>query len=231
MMEKRTMSFSAAFFSPIRAALLFVVIFQRISGSFREELDSRSLESIISSDTAATLTAHVLTDYAKNNVTVCNDGSPGVYYFAPAIDEDFKSVWLIYLPGGGQCFDKASCADRWAKKRNHMTSTSSPSTILRTGLLDASPSKSVLWGANKAALLYCSSDGYMGDATASNYTWGWHFKGQRLVAAMVNELILKHGLDSSATIIFAGGSAVGDLVIVIIHLFASHCTVCACDAT
>ena len=156
------------------------------------------------------LVANWLTSYIDKNRSVCNDGSPGLYYYAPAIDPVFTDVFLVYLPGGGQCYDSSSCKERWKSKRYHMSSTEAPKSISKTGLLDSSPSKSVLWGANKASLLYCSSDGYMGNAEASDATWGWHFRGQNLVFAMVDDLIKRHNMTNSSTIILAGGSAVGD---------------------
>ncbi len=77
----------------------------------------------------------------------------------------------------------------------------------KTGLLDNDPDKSPLWGANKVMLGYCSSDGYMGDAPASEDTWGWHFRGQRLVIAMIKVLLAQHGLSAASRIVLAGGSA------------------------
>jgi len=54
--------------------------------------------------------------------------------------------------------------------------------------MDNDKANSPLYGANKVALLYCSSDGYMGDAGASSDTWNFHFRGQALIRAMISEL-------------------------------------------
>jgi hypothetical protein len=32
---------------------------------------------------------------------VCNDGTPGGYYFSPFTDPAFENIWVIFLPGGG----------------------------------------------------------------------------------------------------------------------------------
>ncbi len=80
-------------------------------------------------------------------------------------------------------------------------------TISVTGFLDSSSDKTPLYGANKAYLGYCSSDGYMGDVEASETTWGYHFRGQTLVRAMVRALINAHQLNSASAIVFAGSSA------------------------
>lgn len=43
---------------------------------------------------------------------VCNDGTPAQYFFLPASSGKADET-LIYLSGGGQCSDKASCAARF----------------------------------------------------------------------------------------------------------------------
>ena len=169
-----------------------------------------------SDDTSALLESFSLSEYAVDGYAVCNDGSSGIYYFSSAKDESLKNVYLIYLPGDGQCYDEESCRHRWNTQRNMMSSIGWPVTTYRTGLLDKSKEKNVLWGANKAMLLYCSSDNYMGNAPASNETKGWNFLGQNLVFAMVHKLIKKHKMSSSSTIIFAGGAAVSIIVYLVI---------------
>ena len=47
-------------------------------------------------------------------LAVCNDGTPGSYYFAPHLDEGLhEDSFVIVLPGGAQCFDEESCRKRW----------------------------------------------------------------------------------------------------------------------
>ena len=58
----------------------------------------------------------------------------------------------------------------------------------------------------------------MGDAGNSSETWGWHFRGQQLVFGLIRQLIAKHGLSSTSTIIFSGGSAGARGVMVLIDL-------------
>lgn len=126
------------------------------------------------SDTASKMTLNWLDNYPT---AVCNDGSKGGYYFSPASDPSGRNIFVIHLPGGGQCYSLESCADRTKKLGcNHMSSSCFTPHAYSTGLLDSSPEKSPLWNANKAMLGYCSSDAFMGDVPASNYTWGYHFK-------------------------------------------------------
>ena len=135
---------------------------------------------------------------------VCNDGTRGGYYFAKAIDPSQEHVFVVHLPGGGQCYDQVSCDERAVSYKSFNFTTP---TLSVTGYLDASPDRTPLWGANKAYLVYCSSDGYMGDAPASTATWGYHFRGQRLVRSLFQALALNHGFNQSKTVYLTGSSA------------------------
>jgi len=108
-------------------------------------------------------------------------------------------VYIIFLPGGAQCYDQASC-----NSRSIQLSSSSqwPSSITVDGILSDK-----LFVSSKAYLGYCSSDGYMGNVGASPATWGLHFRGQALINAMIKRLRTSHGLEEADLIIFAGVSA------------------------
>jgi len=41
---------------------------------------------------------------------------------------------------------------------------------------------------------YCSSDAWVGNIGASNFTWGWAFRGQRILAAAIHSLVQAQGL-------------------------------------
>lgn len=73
---------------------------------------------------------------------------------------------MIYLPGGGQCYDQDSCDTRFisSKSSRYAPTTKDPNDV---SILSTSPENTIFWGANKAYLLYCSSDGYMGNIGAS----------------------------------------------------------------
>jgi hypothetical protein len=53
------------------------------------------------------------------------------------------------------------------------------------GIFDLDGSLNPLSGAHKAYVAYCTSDAFMGDRPASNETGGWHFRGQRVVQAVM----------------------------------------------
>ena len=66
------------------------------------------------------------------------------------------------------------------------------------------------WGnANRAYLKYCSSDLWSGDADASDDTFGWQFRGSRIVRAALSDLAKTHGLGRTpgARLLFGGCSA------------------------
>ena len=149
---------------------------------------------------------------------LCNDGTKGGYYYAPSTVADAADTYVIHLPGGGQCYDEESCQARWEVKRSSMSSSQLTPTKAKKGFMDSALRKTPFYGAHKAMLGYCSSDGYMGDVGASAATWGWHFRGQRLVFGFVKRLVEAHGLSSSSTIVFSGGSAGARGVMVLIDL-------------
>jgi hypothetical protein len=80
-------------------------------------------------------------------------------------------------------------------------------TLSKEGIFDSDPLKSSLWGATKVFLPYCSSDGWVGDAPASEKTWGYHFRGQRIIRSALNDLITKNIVHSASKMVFGGGSA------------------------
>ena len=160
-------------------------------------------------------------DDIENQNAVCNDGSKGAYYFSPASLAEAKDTFVIHLPGGGQCYDEDSCNERWKFKPTSMSSTNFLPVRYKKGFMDSSMKKTPFWSANKVMLGYCSSDGYMGDVGASKNSWGWHFRGQELVFAMIRDLILNHGLSSSSTIVFSGGSAGARGVMVLIDVLVA----------
>lgn len=160
-------------------------------------------------------------DIEENQDAVCNDGTKGGYYFSPASLVEANDTFIIHLPGGGQCYDEDSCNERWKFKPSSMSSTNFPASKFKKGFMDNSMKKTPFWSANKVMLGYCSSDGYMGDTAASPNTWGWHFRGQQLVFAMIRDLIANHKLSSTSTIVFSGGSAGARGVMVLIDILVA----------
>lgn len=146
---------------------------------------------------------------------VCNDASAAAYYFK---DNSNPKLWLVYLAGGGWCYDLTSCAARYsgAGYPRHNCANSSltapcfmsnkdfPESCGKTGVFDVRPSKSPLHVANKVYVPYCSSDGWMGDGSFHH----WDFRGARIARAVIRDLQNK-GLNKGSTLVFGGGSAGG----------------------
>lgn len=70
-----------------------------------------------SSSRSPTLYRQALKDADKKDA-VCNDGTAPLYYINLNPD---STEWLFYLQGGGDCYNKASCADRAAIASDLMT--------------------------------------------------------------------------------------------------------------
>lgn len=60
----------------------------------------------------------------KNTSVTCNDGTTAGYYIRQAANGSKK--WLIYLEGGGHCFSRESCHQRWIRVRPLMSSAHWP---------------------------------------------------------------------------------------------------------
>ena len=60
----------------------------------------------------------------KNTSVTCNDGTTAGYYIRHAANGSKK--WLIYLEGGGHCFSRESCYQRWIAGRTLMSSAHWP---------------------------------------------------------------------------------------------------------
>ena len=155
----------------------------------------------------ATLQLHTLQLYTLAGAdaeAVCNDGSPGAYYFAPG--DGNSNDWIIYLEGGMWCWNKASCQSRFTETGFEMSSSKWAQTQDVGGIFSTEPSNP--WsGAQKVYIGYCSSDAWVGDAPASPETYNFAFRGQRIISATLADLAARHGLDGSASVLFGGCSA------------------------
>mmetsp|Transcript_32389 Transcript_32389/g.85087 ORF Transcript_32389/g.85087 Transcript_32389/m.85087 type:complete len:418 (-) Transcript_32389:112-1365(-) len=172
------------------------------------------------SETYDTLSIQWLGDV--DELAVCNDGTEGAYYMKKSTTG--SKTWLVYLGGGGMCYDAESCAARYdgTEYPEHDCATSDSSapcfmsskdyadTCGKTGIFDADPAKSPLSDANKVYLPYCTSDFHVGDIGVSDeVSPTFQFRGQRMVKAMINDLTASQGLTDGATLLFSGGSAGG----------------------
>lgn len=126
------------------------------------------------------------------------------YYFKSATDPSQADVWLIDLQSGGQCYSKETCDDRDPSMKS---SNSYGQTISKGGIFDDEKEKSPFFGSNKVFIPYCSSDGWIGDAPASEETWGYEFRGQRIIRATLMDLWRSDRMGPTSQVMFSGQSA------------------------
>ena len=140
-------------------------------------------------------------------LTACALVNPGYYYRRP-LDAAHANDYLVFLEGGYWCYDQRTCAERWNSSRALMSSKGWHTVIGADGLFDP---RSPVYRGHLAFLRYCTSDGHMGDRSASPDTFGWHFRGRRVVAAVFASLQAHAnlGLAGVAQRVFLGGASAG----------------------
>ena len=89
-----------------------------------------------------------------------------------------------------------------------MSSTQWAPTMAQAGIF-ATDGTSPWGNANRIFLKYCSSDFWSGDVGASPATYNYNFRGSRIVAATITDLLTTQGMGSTpgAQLLFSGCSA------------------------
>lgn len=124
------------------------------------------------------------------------------YYIRRGTNNDH---WVVYLEGGGYCWDTASCGARWRRRPALMSSSRWPRKRRAPALLSSDPEANPLWHASNHVLLpYCTSDMWAGTRTTQNNTFS--FAGRLIVRTVLSEL-LHAGL--SGRLLLVGSSAGG----------------------
>jgi hypothetical protein len=146
---------------------------------------------------------------ASARSAVCNDGTTPSYYVRRGVGCGARR-WVIHLQGGGACY-QPGCLGRDVK---WMSSNDDPPTLTQVGILSTQSSENPdFFTANHVYLSYCSSDAYSGDRAASAETGGIHFRGSRIVTAVLEDLAnpeVTPGLNlAQATEILLTGSSAG----------------------
>ena len=170
--------------------------------------------------TAAPLT--IYTNPAATPHAVCNDGSPAVFLFRKGFGAA-SSRWVIYLDGGGECYDQTSCSQRQAGSEDLISSvpfsSGSETFTPLAGILAPDPAQNPdFYDANLVQISYCSSDLWMGEKDgnktmtsaqirASGNVANWYFDGHGVVQAVIQMLQQSYGLNNATDVLFAGGSA------------------------
>jgi hypothetical protein len=160
---------------------------------------------------AAQQTAMPLTlfnaSYSAATGSGCMDGTPYGYYLTPGAQAD---SWVIFLEGGGACWDQASCVSRLNTSLGSSDYWASTYTDTNNLLSTDEGVNPVFSNWTHVYLAYCSSDVYSGQRTAQlNASWPFLFAGHNNVAAVVADLRASHGLSSAARVLLSGSSAGG----------------------
>ncbi|KAK9902182.1 hypothetical protein WJX75_007070 [Coccomyxa subellipsoidea] len=160
-----------------------------------------------------------------DQLAVCNDGSPGAYYHRNgAVDNSTR--WVIRFLGGAWCWDGPSCAARNASTPYLMSTSALPAqTSARTsvpglpdvvlqshGITSWDPAQNPHFNSwNHVHVWYCSSDSHLGDASpGSGSAFGaWQFRGRRIAAAVIADLLAGRGLSEATHVLLTGDSAGG----------------------
>jgi hypothetical protein len=146
---------------------------------------------------------------------LCNDGSQPEFSLRPGTGGGTRT-WIIWLEGGGNCTDQASCAARAASPQTSGLITSHNYIAADgTGLLSPDPSiNPTLYNATTVVVHYCSSDNWTGAATPAaafnaNDPTTWYFQGRSIALAAINSLQEVRLHFKRADIIVLGGTSAG----------------------
>lgn len=166
-------------------------------------------------------TGYFLTEAAETNNARCLDGSPGLYYFRPGVDEG-ATKWLIHHQGGGwcqsyNCTDAASCPSSdtcYVRAGGSLGSTSHDrdTVFLDSDYFDVDPLiNPSFYNWNIAFLRYCDGSSFSGgrEGTVTVGDRELHFRGFAILNAMIDDLLAHRGLQGSTDVVVSGCSAGG----------------------
>lgn len=140
----------------------------------------------------------------------CLDGSRPGFYFAPASTAAANTSWVLYIKGGGWCYDEKSCLGRAATELGNATMF--PSTFEFSGMMDSNASVNpTFYDFNRVVLWYCDGASWSGDREKPTNVDGtdiW-FRGRRNLVAIIRYLMETKGLDRATDVLLSGGSAGG----------------------
>ena len=100
-----------------------------------------------SSDGGKGGTQLVIQSLSAHPAAICNDGSPGAYYYHAGSD---PNLFVVYLQGGFWCLDEKSCAVRQRFKAAQMSSRNWPASLDSAGIFSTDSTLNDFAGANMA---------------------------------------------------------------------------------
>ncbi len=148
---------------------------------------------------------------AEDRKAVCNNGGRATYFVSRGKGAQADN-WVLFLKGGGACNSVEECREREKTKDPFMKPYGKHRGPNTEGILGNNrESNPDFWDWSKLYLPYCSSDFWLGDRGASEETDGLHFRGLRILNAILDDVAAgEHGkptLASARRVMLLGGSA------------------------
>ena len=127
-----------------------------------------------------------------------SDGTPAIAYVSLSSNPN-PSYVLVYLQGGGYCFNSGSCNLRSSQAPQLMSSQDRyhPATKSVSGMFE-DPNADVYY------VVYCSSDSFSGNIQNVSSSSPWLFEGSTIVRGAFTSGFVD--LSRSSTLLFAGSS-------------------------
>ncbi|XP_070539058.1 uncharacterized protein [Ptychodera flava] len=153
-------------------------------------------------------------ELANEKGAYCLDGSPPGYYFRKGRNEG-KNSWILFLAGGGWCYNISDCHDRSFSALG--SSKFFPTQVLFDGFLaNDEKTNADFYDWNVAYLAYCDGASFSGNADmpVKYKDRNIYFRGKRVLDLLLDYL-LQHGLSEADRVIIGGVSAGG--IAVYIH--------------
>jgi hypothetical protein len=107
----------------------------------------------------------------------CLDGSPGAFYWRPALASSGSGKFAIFLEGGGLCAHNSSCTGRSHTGLGSSTSYPKTADVEAEGsVLSSNATENPYWDYNSVFVKYCSGDMWAGQRQgAGDDTYGLYF--------------------------------------------------------
>ncbi|CAB9500212.1 Pectin acetylesterase [Seminavis robusta] len=169
-----------------------------------------ALDSVIPTSSAfVVMQGYSLEEYEEAK---CLDGSPGMYYYAPAASVASSNRWYIEMQGGGWCHSVVKCTER-SKTSWGTTAHDNPTLRRAQPFFNDDPAINPLmhdW--NKVFFRYC--DGFSFSGTIAEPLIGdggteLHLRGFDILQAGMADLFAKWNMDLATDVVIGGCSAGG----------------------
>ncbi|KAJ9466998.1 Pectin acetylesterase 9 [Diplonema papillatum] len=151
----------------------------------------------------------LMTDEVKTMGAMCLSGSPGGYYIGKGSGADARN-WMIFFEGGGWCYDAHDCWERAQTFRGD-SATWAPATSENGIMSQNCTINPAFCEYNIVYMQYCDGNSFVSnlDQPLVYNTTQLHFRGKRLIDAMLASLAAKYDLAGAEKVLLTGVSAGG----------------------